>query len=292
MTLDVAHPRRPGRADPAVLGEGPVWNPETERLIWVDILESEVHEYDPGGGEDTLVTRTPQHVGAALPRAGGGLVVNLRDGVGLYDPDGGFRWLAELPEEGVRGNDAAVAPDGALWAGTMRYDEAEGGGTLRRVSPGGEVVTVLDRVTISNGLGWSPDGRLLYHIDTPTRRVDVCAVDPASGLVTGRRPFVRVQGPGMPDGLTVDAAGCVWVALWKGGAVHRYRPDGGLDLSLDLPVTLTTACAFGGPGLRDLYITSATVGLSPAEREAQPLAGSLFVVPDAGQGLPSPPFAG
>ncbi len=117
--------------------------------------------------------RTEQHVGAAKPRAGGGLVLNLRDGVGLLDPDGAFRWLHREPVPGRRGNDAAVAPDGSLVAGTMRYDEARGGGTLSRVTGDGAVSVLLDDVTVSNGTGWSPDGRLMYYIDTPTRRVDV-----------------------------------------------------------------------------------------------------------------------
>ncbi|MGK5554394.1 SMP-30/gluconolactonase/LRE family protein [Actinomadura kijaniata] len=267
----------PGRA---LLGEGPVWDPSTGTLLWVDILSSEVHSYGPATG-DALLHRTGQHVGAALPRAGGGLVVNLRDGVGLYDADGAFGWLAEFPEEGCRGNDAAVAPDGALWAGTMRYDEAPGGGRLRRIHPDGTVETVLADVTVSNGLGWSPDGRLMYYVDSPTRRVDVFDEG-------GRRPFAHLPGPGIPDGLTVDADGCVWVAVWEGGRVLRYTPTGALDRVLDLPVARTTACAFGGPDLRDLYVTTAALD-APA---GEPHAGALFVFPGIGAGLPSPPFPG
>ncbi|MBO2461044.1 SMP-30/gluconolactonase/LRE family protein [Actinomadura sp. LCR2-06] len=268
---------------PAALGEGPTWDPATGRLVWVDVLACEVRFHDPSGGPGTVLG-TEQHVGAAKPRAGGGLVVNLRDGVGLYDPDGSFRWLAEWPEDGCRGNDAAVAPDGSLWAGSMRYDEAPGGGRLRRVGPSGEVRTLLDAVTVSNGTGWSPDGRLVYYVDTPTGRIDVLdAGDPSK-----RRPFAHVPTPGLPDGLTVDADGCVWVALWGGGRVLRYTPAGTLDRVVEIPARQTTACAFGGPGLRDLYVTTATAGAPPGDVHA----GALFVVPDAGQGLPSPAFAG
>src|SRR5690606_15876517 len=157
----------------AQLGEGPTWDPATRRLLWVDILSSRVHTFDPASGA-TSTTDTGQHVGAAKPRTDGrGLVVNLRDGVGVYDGAGAFRWLHHEPVEGRRGNDAAVAPDGALWVGTMRYDEAPGGGTLTRFGPDGSSATVLPRVTVSNGTGWSPDGRLMYYIDTPTRRIDV-----------------------------------------------------------------------------------------------------------------------
>src|SRR4051812_5310805 len=130
---------------PARLGEGPTWDPAAARLLWVNILGREVHAYDPVTGADT-VRHTAQHVGAAMPRASGGLVVNLRDGVGLYDPDGTFHWLAAFPSPGCRGNDAAVGPDGCLWAGTMRYDEAERGGRLHRVRPDGKAVIILTDV--------------------------------------------------------------------------------------------------------------------------------------------------
>lgn len=265
----------------AELGEGPTWDPATARLLWVDILGCEIHTYDPDTGQDAVRT-TEQHVGAAKPRENGGLVANLRDGIGLYEPEGSFRWLARLAREGVRGNDAAVAPDGALWAGTMRYDAAPGGGALYRVDPGGAVSTILDDVTISNGIGWSLDGRLMYYNDSRTQRVDV--FDFHGETVTNRRPFATIDPPAVPDGLTVDADGCVWVALCYGGRVHRYTPAGRLDRVIELPVPNTTACAFGGRDLTDLYITSA--------RTAERLSGSVFVVPGAGQGVPLPAFAG
>ncbi|WP_432116935.1 SMP-30/gluconolactonase/LRE family protein [Streptomyces sp. bgisy032] len=270
----------------AELGEGPTWDAASGRLLWIDILGCRVHTYDPATGRRTT-RRTEQHVGAVKPRAGGGLVLNLRDGIGLLDPGDGFRWLHREPVPGRRANDAAVAPDGSLWAGTMRYDEAPGGGTLSRVTGDGTVEVVLDDVAVSNGTGWSPDGRLLYYIDSPTRRIDV--FDHADGRLTGRRTLAVIEdGAGFPDGLTVDADGCVWVALWQGSAVRRYTPDGALDRVIELPVPLVTACAFGGPGLTDLYVTTARVGLA----EPPALAGSLFVVPAAGKGLPQPAFAG
>ncbi|MEU3089129.1 SMP-30/gluconolactonase/LRE family protein [Streptomyces massasporeus] len=270
----------------AELGEGPTWDAATGRLLWIDILGCRLHTYDPATGCRT-VRRTEQHIGAVKPRAGGGLVLNLRDGIGLLDPDGGFRWLHHEPVPGRRANDAAVAPDGTLWTGTMRYDEAPGGGTLSRVTGDGSVDVVLDDVAVSNGTGWSPDGRLMYYIDSPTRRVDV--FDHADGRISGRRTLAEIEeSAGFPDGLTVDAEGCVWVALWQGSAVRRYTPDGELDRVIELPVPLVTACAFGGVGLTDLYVTTARVGLT----DPPALAGSLFVVPGAGKGLAHPPFAG
>ncbi|MFF4060046.1 SMP-30/gluconolactonase/LRE family protein [Streptomyces sp. NPDC001668] len=268
----------------ATLGEGPTW--DGERLLWIDILGARLHTFDPVSGHRT-VRVLEQHIGAVKPRAGGGLVLNLRDGVALLDPDGSLRWLHHEPVPGRRANDAAVAPDGSLWAGTMRYDEAPGGGTLSRITGDGTHRTVLDDVAVSNGTGWSPDGRLMYYIDSPTRRVDV--FDHHDGHIEGRRTFVAVEdGAGFPDGLTVDADGCVWVALWDGGAVRRYTPDGELDRVITLPAPRVTACAFGGPDLTDLYITTARVGLDAPH----PVAGSLLVVPGAGKGVPQQPFAG
>jgi sugar lactone lactonase YvrE len=286
-TIDVAYSAK------AVLGEGPTWNPETRRLLWVDILNSEVHEFDPATGEDTIMP-TPQHVSAVKPREGGGIAVNLAEGIGMYGPAGEFGWLARWPDPACRGNDAGVDPWGNLWAGTMRYDEAAGGGHLRRITPDGTVDIVVPNTSISNGLGWSPDERAMYFIDTPTRRVDRFDVDPDDGSVRNRRPHVTLPDdtPGSPDGMTVDADGCVWVALWDGWAVHRYTPDGKLDRVLEMPVARATACMFGGPEMRDLYISTARDRLSEAELEAQPLAGSLLVVHDVGQGMAMKAFAG
>lgn len=294
--LDVAQ-----RAD-ATLGEGPTWVAAAGRLIWVDILASRVHRFDPSSGRDDVLP-TSQHVGAAKPRAGGGLVLSLRDGVAVTDVDGAAgpgdeRWLAHWPGTGRRGNDAAVDAAGRLWVGTMRYDEATGGGQLYcvEVGAGGAVTvdTVLDAVSISNGIGWSPDGSRMYYIDTPTRRVDVFDVVADVGTVTARRPFVELSADvaGFPDGLTVDADGCVWVALWDGAAVHRYGPDGRLDRVVDVPTSRPTACTFGGRELHDLYITTARTGLDDAALARESLAGSVLVLPDAGAGLPGVAFAG
>ncbi|WP_052852256.1 SMP-30/gluconolactonase/LRE family protein [Streptomyces avicenniae] len=272
----------------AELGAGPTWDPVARRLIWVDVLTARVHLSDPATGRQTVLD-TGQHVGAAKPREGGGLVVNLRDGVGLYDASGGFSWLAEDAVPGRRGNGAAVAPDGALWAGTVRDDEEKGGGALTRVAPDGTAETVVPDATAAGGTGWSPDGSLMYWTDSPTRRIDVFTVTD-DGRVRDRRPFVDTADlTGSPDGMTVDAEGCVWAAFRNGGAVHRFTPDGALDLTVEVPVSRPTACAFGGTDLTDLYITTARTGLAPG---AEPAAGSVLVLPGAGQGLPQPAFRG
>jgi sugar lactone lactonase YvrE len=271
----------------AELGEAPTWDHASGTLLWVDVLGSEVHRYDPSRDDDAVL-EVPQHVGAAKPRSRGGLVLNLRDGVALVDRDGVKTWLVYWARDGVRGNDAAVDPAGRLWAGTMRYDE-EPGGWLARVEPTGDAKVVLDKVSVSNGIGWSPDATLMYYVDSAERRIDVLDYDRETGAATNRRPLAEVPR-GLPDGLTVDASGAVWVALWGGAALHRYTPDGALDREIELPVGQPTACCFGGVDFTDLYVTTARVGLG--EGASSELAGSVLVLPGVGEGLPSTAFAG
>ena len=165
--------------------------------------------------------------------------------------------------DGIRFNDAGVDPAGRVWAGSMHIAEAEPLGELYRLDPGGRLNPVVKSVTVSNGLGWSPDGSRMYYADSPLRRVDVFDYDPATGEAFARRPFADLSAAeGVPDGLTVDADGCVWVAMWGGSALRRFTPDGEPDAVLPVPVSQPTSCAFGGPGLADLYITSASVGLT------------------------------
>jgi sugar lactone lactonase YvrE len=165
----------------------------------------------------------------------------------------------------------------------MAYDMRPSAGKLYRLDGEGTVTEVLAGVTISNGIGWSPDGETVYYADTGTRRVDAFSYTSELGL-HARRPFVTFERErGAPDGLTVDADGCVWVALWGGAAVHRYRPDGSLDGAIELPVTQVTACTFGGDDLRDLFITTSRQEVAEGE---QPEAGAIFRARPAVQGLP------
>src|SRR3712207_3813706 len=170
-------------------------------------------------------------------------------------------------------NEGGCDPDGRFYCGSMAYDQWPGGGALYRLGLDGSVRTVLENVTISNGLEWSPDGSRAYYNDTATYRTDVFDYDGAAGL-TGRRPFVDLSAEAkLPDGLTVDEEGGVWVALYEGGAVRRYTPDGVLDEVIEVPAKKVTACTFGGPNLDELFITTSREGLEPGE---DPLAGSLF----------------
>jgi sugar lactone lactonase YvrE len=170
----------------------------------------------------------------------------------------------------------------------MHTGETDPIGELYRLDAGGKLTMVLDSVTVSNGISWSPDGSRMYYVDSTTRRVDVFDYDPATGDASQRRVFAdlsRVEG--VPDGLTVDADGYVWVAMWGGGVLRRFTPGGQQDAVLPVPVSQPTSCAFGGPGMSDLYVTTASVGLTESERAAQPLAGRLLRIHPGPIGLPS-----
>jgi sugar lactone lactonase YvrE len=283
------------RAEPvtpalAFHGEGPVWDVAGGRLHWVDMLAGDLLTLEPGGG----VQR--RHLAAEVlavvrPRAGGGLVLGVERGFALLD-DG-----AEVPrvlpplwaDRSVRMNEGGCDPRGRFYGGSMAYDQAAGRGTLHRLDPDGTTTVVLTGVTVSNGLVWTPDGGTAYYVDSATQRVDAFSVD-ADGELTGRRPFAVVPAEaGVPDGLALDADGEVWVAVNGGGAVHRYDRDGRLDGVVEVPVSGVTACAFGGPDLDRLYVTTSREGLAADE---QPLAGALFACAQGVRGEPVAVFAG
>jgi len=276
----------------AVLGEGPYWVPEDDCLLWADIRRGQLHRtYFPLG---ETVTMDLAAVSAAFPAIGGGILTAGGSRLALHLPaERGEQWItrvvAEVPaREGVRFNDAGVDPAGRVWVGSMHIDEAEPLGELYRLDAGSVLTTVVKGVTVSNGLGWSPDGMRMYYADSPTRRIDVFDYEPATGEAFKRRLFADLSAfDGVPDGLTVDADGCVWVAIWGGGVLRRFAPDGAQDAVLQVPVSQPTSCAFGGPGMADLYVTSASVGLTEAELAAQPLAGRLLRLQPGPVGLPS-----
>jgi sugar lactone lactonase YvrE len=225
---------------------------------------------------------------AVRPRSSGGAVLGVERGFALEDPDGALAHLPELwSDESVRMNEGGCDPDGRFYCGSMAYDKRSGAGSLYRLDPDGSVVTVLEGVTISNGLDWSPDGALAYYNDTDTSGIDVFDYEREKGL-SGRRRFVDL-GELRPDGLTVDAEGGVWVALSNGGAVRRYTADGELDQVVELPVSKVTACAFGGPRLDELFVTTSQENV---ESGSEPLAGSVFRAEVGVAGLPVREFAG
>lgn len=278
----------------ALVGEGPVWDPRIGRVVWVDIPNNTVFVTDPADGS-TVERTLPLSVGVVLPRASGGYVAALQDGFYALPDEGEPELIApvEAADPRTRFNDGEIDPQGRFWAGTMGWHAEAELGSLYRLDPDGTVTRMVERTSISNGLGWGPDGTTMYYVDTPTYRVDRFDFDPTSGAISNRREFVTIhEGGGRPDGLTVDSQGAVWVATWPGHGVHRYLPDGTLDAVIPLPVSNVSSCEFGGRDLRDLYITTAWELLSEEEHASQPLAGSLFRTRVDVPGKPRLPFAG
>jgi sugar lactone lactonase YvrE len=270
-------------------GEGPVWSPSWGGLRWVDTFDGDLLAL----GDDGTVTKRhlDRAIGALRPRAGGGMVVALERRFALTGA--GDEELLPLDEvwdtPGVQFNDGGCDPQGRFYCGSMAVDNTPGAGTLYRLDPDGTVHVALREVTVSNGIGWSPDGGTAYYIDTPTMRVDAFDYDPGRGL-SDRRPLVRFdEADGVPDGLAVDADGHLWVAMHRGGTIQRYRPDGTLDGVVEVPVRNVTACTFGGPRLDQLFITTSRRGMGDA---AEPAAGALFRADVAVTGMPAASFAG
>lgn len=276
------------------LGEGPRWDVVGRRLLFVDVLAGRLLA---ASEEGTLVLDRAigQSLGAVNCTTDGGLALCAGDGIHLAAHDGtDVRLLApvEADRPESRMNDAACDPAGRLWAGTMAFDATPGAGTLYRVDLNDSLTAVVSAVvsalTISNGLGWSPDARHMYFVDSPTRRIDVFDYDLPNGTASNRRALVEIEDtPGVPDGLTVDVDGGIWVALWGGSQVRRYAPDGELTVVIDLPVEQPTSCTFGGRGGDVLYITTARYGLSAHQLAGSPTAGSVLACRPGHRGNPA-----
>ena len=279
----------------AQLGEGPLWDDRRQRLLFVDIMRGHVHEFDPATESDRI-HMIGQPVGAVALTTRGDWVLATKSGFSRLDPERGDVSpvaTVEADQPKNRMNDGNVDSRGRFWAGTMGMGGLRDRGALYRLDPDGSVTRILTGVSTSNGIDWSPDDRLMYYVDTPTGRVDCFDFDVEAGTVRNRRPFVTIPpDQGAPDGLVVDADGHVWVALWKGGAVHRYAPDGRLDQVVRFPVTLTTKPAFGGSDLGDLFVTSAWIELKDDARARQPMAGGVFRLRPGAKGQRPRRFAG
>ena len=290
---------RPCSAEPGLLSEGPRWDGDRNELLWVDVLAGRLHRAGLGADGQLRVLQifqVPCHLGAAAPAARGGYVLAAGPGFLHVDDAGAIRELAQ-PEAGrtdVRMNDGACDPQGRFWAGTMAYDEAPGAGCLYRLDLDGSCTQVLTSLTISNGIGWSPDGTTMYLADSGTADISAFAFDPATGDLGRRRTIVHISAAdAVPDGLTVDHRGNIWVALWNGAALARYHPDGSLLDTIPLPVDRPTSCAFGGAGGGILFITTAREGLDEAALARQPDAGRLLRLDSpGGTGPPCTPYRG
>ena len=289
----------PWSLTPGLLSEGPRWHEARNELLWVDILGSSFHRGTLGPDqslESVVTVALDRHVGAVAPVVGGGFVLAAGTGFVFVADDGSVHELAQ-PERGradVRMNDGACDAQGRFWAGTMAYDESPGAGALYRLELDGSCTTVVSGLTIANGIGWSPDGSTMYLADSGTADVHAFAVESPTGDLGGRRTFVHVDdGSGVPDGLTVDEEGCVWVALFDGGVVRRYGPDGRQLSEVKLPAARPTSCAFGGPDRATLFVTTSRVGLDEVALVDQPEAGLVFRVDGLGvRGQPCQHYRG
>jgi sugar lactone lactonase YvrE len=279
----------------ATLAEGPVWLEPTGELLWVDIEPGDVHWFDPRTGDDRSLN-AGDPLGAAVPDSDGGLLLALprrisRLAAGAQAPE----QIVSLPGDADhRMNDAKCDRRGRLWAGSTTEAEEAPRGKLYRIDADLQATEVLDGITVSNGIDWSPDSSRMYYIDSPTRRVDVLDYDIATGSASNRRTLHTLADdmPGMPDGMCVDAQGTLWVALWGGSRVLGLTPDGAVHTQVDLPTNQITSVAFGGDGLRTLFITSAAFGLDAQTLAAEPQAGGIFAADVGVAGLPTTPFAG
>ncbi len=279
----------------AQLGEGPLWDEREGVLYWVDITGEALHKTDPRTGEDTSFP-LGQPVGTVVLREGGGVLLALRDGFAAYDLE--TRNLSPIADPevhlpGNRFNDGKCDPAGRFWAGTMAFSAEAGAGSLYRLDPDLTVHKMLGGITISNGLVWRSDHRTMYYIDSVPRTVSAFDYDSVSGGIRGRRIVIQVpEGMGVPDGMAIDAEDKLWIAHYGGGCVRRWDPQRAEILeTIPVPASNVTACAFGGPELETLYITTAG-GNDPERLKTEPQAGCLFAAKTDVQGQLTYRFAG
>jgi L-arabinonolactonase len=282
----------------AKLGESPLWCDREQVLWWADIEGRSLHRFDPATGRDLRID-LPQRIGCFALRETGGFVVALEDGFHFLDGGGGG--LApivdpELDRPGNRFNDGATDPAGRFVAGTMPMGPREPVGALYRLWPDRRCELLFDRLTVTNGCAFSPDGTTFYFSDSEAsvRTIWACEHDVATGALSNRRVFVDTHGlAGRPDGGAVDADGCYWMAGIGGWQLVRFTPAGKVDLIVEMPVEKPTKVAFGGPALDVLYVTTIGMAPTPGTEQRQPQAGGIFAARIAGvTGLPQPRFAG
>ena len=280
----------------ATLGEGALWDSRQQRLLWVDIEQNEVHVFNPADDTDR-VHSMGQMVGAVVPRRSGGWMLAVHHGFAFFDPESGKFSLLNDPEHHLtdnRFNDGKCDPAGRFWAGTMSLIRQPNSGSLYCMDVDCSVRQMLTEVTTSNGIVWSLDHSTMFYIDTGTHQVAAFDYDIETAEIANRRVIVEVpESDGKPDGMTIDSEGMLWVAHWNGGRVTQWNPESGsLEQTIPIPASRVTSCAFGGPNLDDLYITTARTGLGQDELAEQPHAGGLFRVRPGARGIDAYEFAG
>lgn len=278
----------------ARLGEVPVWCERSALLYWVDIRGPALHMLDPASGQNRSWPM-PEPIGALALHAGGGLLLALASGLYRFDPETAALAPLQPIEADIptsRLNDGRCDRQGRFWVGSMDRSTPEGRGHLYRYDPDGTLHRLFGDIEVPNALAFSPDGATLYFCDTPTRRLQAFPLDTATGALSASRLFATCKPPGNPDGAVTDAEGCLWVTHFGGARITRYRPDGGIDRAIPLPVERPTACCFGGPGLETLFITSSRQNLDEAALRQFPLSGGVFALRPGVCGLPEPAFGG
>jgi len=283
----------------AILGECPIWDDEARALYWIDCRAPALHRLDPhdrfGSGAVTSVP-VAETIGSFALSKGGGAVAALASGFHVLDLETGATEPIGDPEPDRpdnRFNDGRVDRAGRFWAGTMNRRHAGPTGTVYRLDPGGTITPQFGGVTVTNGIAFSPDGRRLYFADSPTGTILAFDLEPETGALSNRRVFVPPEAaPGFPDGAAVDAEGHLWSARWLAGCVARFDPAGRLVQTIAVPVARVTCCAFGGPDLQTLYITTASQGSLKDGPPPEPLAGGLFAAHPGVAGLAEERFAG
>jgi sugar lactone lactonase YvrE len=260
-------------------GEGPVWDAATGTVLWVDILAGQINRTDPLTTTTESIT-LPTMVGAAAPRIGGGYVAAITEGFAAVEPDGSYTVRAPVLEPGERMNDGKCDPAGRFWAGSTDLDFRRGAGALWVLDRSWRARKVIDGLSLPNGMGWSPDGATFYLIDSVERVLLAFDVDQASGTLSERRELTRfpADSGALPDGMCVDAAGTLWVVIWNDGRMINLDRTGTLLRSIPLPIVRATSCAFVGPNLDQLWVTSACDGLTDDVDRSDGLDGSIFAV--------------
>ena len=279
----------------ALVGEGPIWDDKKGVLYWVDIMSSMLYEYNPATGVNRGYN-VGQHVGTIVPRASGGVMLAVYDGFAAFDPASGALTLIADPEADLpnnRFNDGKCDPAGRFWAGTMAYSNQTTQGSLYRLDPDLSVHKMLGNIGIANGIVWSLDNKTMYYIDSVANTVRAFDYELATGNISNERVVIRTDGLGLPDGMAIDAEGMLWVAHFGGACVRRWNPYTGQVIGvIEMPASQITACAFGGPDLSTLYITSAAIGLDDAALQREPHAGGLFMATPGVKGVPTFSFVG
>jgi sugar lactone lactonase YvrE len=262
------------------VGEGPFWDDTKEELYFVDITNKEIKIFNPDS-KSIKTIQFNQEISAVFLDHQSELIVAARDGVFAATQDGVLKALLapiELEDTSIRTNDAKCDATGRMWVGTMAFDFRPGAAALFSFDSD-NLKEMVSTLTISNGTGWSVDHKLMYFIDSPTKRVDIFDFDLERGELRNRRPFLSLEDlDAFPDGLTTDEDGGVWVALFGGGEVRRFDSDGVLTHVVSIPVKQVTSCCFGGGDMSELFITTAQYGMDSDSLTREPLAGSLFRV--------------